>query len=86
MAGRAGRVIFGNYAEIGTAFDGDFEFVALGFSGNQDVTLWCAMGVSPLSKGDEPTAIMCRFKCCAIGGSAAGQFFRRKPPRPESLS
>jgi hypothetical protein len=37
-AGRARGVGFGNFGEISAAFDLGFEFVALGFGGNQDVT------------------------------------------------
>ncbi|MDT4854082.1 hypothetical protein FQZ97_883690 [compost metagenome] len=36
-AGGAGGVLFGDFSEIGAGFDGGFEFVALGFGGNQDV-------------------------------------------------
>src|SRR5690606_6712686 len=35
--GRAGGVVLGNLSEVGTAFDGSFQFVALGFGGHQDV-------------------------------------------------
>src|SRR5699024_8558438 len=36
-AGRAGGVVLGDLGEVGTALDGGFQFVALGFAGNQDV-------------------------------------------------
>src|SRR5690606_12284719 len=37
-AGRAAGVVFGDLGEVSTAFDGGFQFVALVFAGNQDVT------------------------------------------------
>src|SRR3990167_339078 len=37
-AGWAAGVVFGDLGEIGTAFDCGFQFVALVFAGNQDVT------------------------------------------------
>ncbi|MNC67023.1 hypothetical protein D3C75_1174830 [compost metagenome] len=37
-AGRAGGVGFGDFSEIGTGFDLSLQFIALVFSGNQDVT------------------------------------------------
>src|SRR5438128_10447571 len=36
-AGRAGGVGFGDFSEVSAAFDLSFQFVALGFGGNQDV-------------------------------------------------
>jgi len=30
-------VLTGQLGEVGTAFDGGFQFIALGFGGNQDV-------------------------------------------------
>ena len=36
-AGGAGGMLAGDFGEIRTTFDGGFQFVALGFAGNQDV-------------------------------------------------
>ncbi len=36
-AGGAGGMLAGDFGEVGTAFDGGLQFVALGFAGNQDV-------------------------------------------------